>query len=69
MCYGSLKGTVCRTCADTDHKVEQVARLGGMKLLNTDLGTLSMSGLAPDESPAVRDTGTQELYALEVKLP
>jgi hypothetical protein len=41
-----------------------------MKLLNTDLGTLSMGGLAPDESPiAVRDTGTQELYALEVKLP
>ena len=54
----------------TDHKVEQAARLGEMKLLNTDLGTLSMSGLAPDESPvAVRDTGSQELYALEVKLP
>jgi len=54
----------------SDHKIEQVARLGDMKLLNTDLGTLSMGGLAPDESPiAVRDTGTQELYALEVKLP
>jgi serine/threonine protein kinase/dipeptidyl aminopeptidase/acylaminoacyl peptidase len=54
----------------TDHKTEQVARLGHMNLLNTDLGILLMSGLSPDDSPvAVRDTGTQELYALEVKLP
>jgi Tol biopolymer transport system component len=54
----------------SDHKTEQVARLGDLKLLNTGLGMLSMSGLAPDESPiAVRDTGSQELYALEVKLP
>ena len=54
----------------SDHKVEQVAKLGDPRLLNTDLGVMSMSGLAPDESPiAVRDTGTQELYALEVKLP
>jgi WD40 repeat protein len=52
-----------------DRKIERVVRLDQMKLLTTDLGTWTM-GLAPDESPLeVRDAGSQELYALDVKLP
>ncbi len=53
----------------SNHKIEQVVKVGDMSLLSTDLGTWSL-GLAPDDSPIeVRDAGNQELYALEVSLP
>ncbi len=58
--------TVCRVRI-SDHKVEQVVKLADMTLLTSDLG-LGSIGLAPDDSPiAVRDVGSQELYALEFK--
>jgi len=67
--YPSQGPTIYRVRV-SDHKTEEVAKLGDTKPLSTDLGTLSMIGLAPDESPiAVRDTSSQELYSLEVKLP
>jgi hypothetical protein len=48
----------------SDHKLEQVASLKDIRL-----GPPWM-GLAPDDSPLLlRDTGTQEIYALDVDFP
>jgi eukaryotic-like serine/threonine-protein kinase len=51
-----------------DHKLE---RLTSLKDLGRLAGTLgSWTGLAPDDSPiALRDIGTQEIYALDWEAP
>ena len=52
----------------SDHWLEQVADLRGMRLAQTAGGLLT--GLAPDDSPLVlRDTGNQEIYRLDLELP
>ena len=52
----------------SDHKVERVADLGDVRRALGSLGT--WAGLSPDDSPLLlRDTGTQEIYALDVDLP
>src|SRR5262249_12766646 len=50
----------------SDHRVERIANLKDIRRT----GTFSWGGLAPDDSPLLlRDTGTQEIYALDVDLP
>jgi serine/threonine protein kinase/dipeptidyl aminopeptidase/acylaminoacyl peptidase len=52
----------------SDHWLEQVAEIRGMRLAPTAGGLLN--GLAPDDSPLVlRDTGNQEIYRLDLDLP
>lgn len=52
----------------SDHKVERLASLKGMQRFWGDLG--SWTGLAPDDSPLlVRDTSSQEIYALDWQAP
>jgi Tol biopolymer transport system component len=52
----------------SDHKLEKVVSLKGMRLTIGDFGT--WCGLAPDDSPLVlRDVGSQEIYALDLQLP
>jgi Tol biopolymer transport system component/predicted Ser/Thr protein kinase len=52
----------------TDHSLEKVASLGGIRLAPTLGGNLT--GLAPDDSPlVVRNVGNQEIYALDLELP
>jgi Tol biopolymer transport system component len=52
----------------SDHKVEKVVSLKGMRLTIGDFGT--WCGLAPDDSPLVlRDVGSQEIYAIDLQLP
>jgi serine/threonine protein kinase/Tol biopolymer transport system component len=52
----------------SDHAVEKVATLRGLRREPGTFG--SWSGLAPDDSPlAVRDVGTQEIYALDWQAP
>lgn len=59
-------GAVLRTRI-TDHKTEQVADLKNMVITGRFGGGLS---LAPDDSPLLlRDTGTQDIYALDWELP
>jgi eukaryotic-like serine/threonine-protein kinase len=51
-----------------DHSLEKVASLEGIRLAPTLGGNLT--GLAPDDSPlVVRNTGNQEIYALDLELP
>ena len=51
-----------------DHSLEKVASLGAIRLAPTLGGNLT--GLAPDDSPlVVRNAGSQEIYALDLKLP
>jgi Tol biopolymer transport system component len=50
----------------SDHKVERIVSLKDTRRT----GLFSWAGLAPDDSPLLlRDTGTQEVYALDVDLP
>jgi Tol biopolymer transport system component len=52
----------------SDHKVERIANLKDVR--RTGLSGSTWAGLAPDDSPLLlRDTGTQEIYALDVDLP
>jgi hypothetical protein len=51
-----------------DHKVEEVVSLHDVKRTGVDGGF--WFGLTPDDSPIVlRDTGTQEIYALDWQEP
>ena len=51
----------------SDHKVERIANLKDIRRTGS-IGP--WAGLAPDDSPLLlRDTGTQEIYALDVDLP
>ncbi len=51
-----------------DRKVERVAGLKGLRRAENGFG--AWSGLAPDDSPLIlRDTGTQEIYALAWQAP
>ena len=48
----------------SDHKLERLVSLKGMRRLWGDLG--SWTGLAPDDSPLlIRDISSQEIYAIE----
>jgi serine/threonine protein kinase/Tol biopolymer transport system component len=50
----------------SDHKVEKVVSLKGIRLTIGDFGT--WCGLGPDDSPLVlRDVGSQEIYALDLQ--
>jgi Tol biopolymer transport system component/DNA-binding winged helix-turn-helix (wHTH) protein len=50
----------------SDHKLERLASLKGLQRFYTDLG--SWTGLAPDDSlMLVRDTSSQEIYALDLR--
>jgi eukaryotic-like serine/threonine-protein kinase len=52
----------------SDGKMEEVASLKGVRRAAGHFGP--WAGLAPDDSPLImRDTGTQEIYALDVTLP
>ena len=52
----------------SDHKLEKIASLKGIRLTIGTVGT--WCGLAPDDSPLLlRDVGTQEIYALDLQLP
>jgi Tol biopolymer transport system component len=52
----------------SDHKVEKVVSLKGIRLTIGDFGT--WCGLGPDDSPLVlRDVGSQEIYALDLQFP
>jgi eukaryotic-like serine/threonine-protein kinase len=51
----------------SDHKVERIADLRGIRLTISDYGT--WCGLGPDDSPLIlRDVGSQEIYALDLQL-
>jgi len=53
----------------SDHKLEQLVDLKGFHQAS-GAGDSGWVGLAPDDSPLVlRDTGTQEIYALDVDFP
>jgi eukaryotic-like serine/threonine-protein kinase len=57
---------ICRI-AISDHRLEQVASLKGMRQAITYGAWV---GLTPDDSPLVlRDTGIEEIYALDVDFP
>ena len=52
----------------SDHKLEKIASLKGIRLTIGAFGT--WCGLGPDDSPLVlRDVGTQEIYAPDLQLP
>jgi Tol biopolymer transport system component len=52
----------------SDHKVERIADLKDLRRAVGSFGP--WAGLAPDDSPLLlRDTSTQEIYALDVDLP
>jgi len=52
----------------SDHKLERVASLKGVRRFSGQFG--SWSGLAPDDSLLlVRDTSSQEIYALDWQAP
>jgi len=52
----------------SDHKLEKVVSLKGIRLTIGQVGT--WCGLGPDDSPLIlRDVGSQEIYALDVQLP
>lgn len=54
----------------SDHKVERVLSLEGFRRAESPFLEFPWMGLAPDDSPLLlRDTGTQEIYALDVVLP
>ena len=65
--YFEARGEYRRVSLNETHS-ELVATFGGLRLFNGRWGT--WSGLAPDGSPLfVRDTSSQEIYALDVILP
>jgi Tol biopolymer transport system component len=52
----------------SDHNLEKIVSLKGLRLTIGPFGT--WCGLAPDDSPLIlRDVGSQEIYALDLKLP
>jgi eukaryotic-like serine/threonine-protein kinase len=52
----------------SDHKLEKVVSLKGIRLTIGEVGT--WCGLAADDSPLIlRDVGSQEIYALDLHLP
>ncbi len=52
----------------SDRKVERIVSFKDIRRAAGSLG--SWGGLAPDDSPLLlRDTGSQEIYALDVDLP
>jgi Tol biopolymer transport system component len=52
----------------SDRKLEKIVSLKGMRLTIGSWG--AWCGLGPDDSPLVlRDVGSQEIYALDLKLP
>ena len=52
----------------SDHKLEKVVSLKGIRLTIGEVGT--WCGLAADDSPLIlRDVGSQEIYALDLQLP
>jgi hypothetical protein len=52
----------------SDHKLEKVVSLKGIRRTIGEVGT--WCGLAPDDSPLIlRDVGSQEIYALDLKPP
>jgi Tol biopolymer transport system component len=52
----------------SDHKLERLVSLKGVRRFWGELG--QWTGLAPDDSPLlVRDTSSQEIYALDFKAP
>ena len=52
----------------SDRKLEKVVSLKGIRLTIGEVGT--WCGLAPDNSPLIlRDVGSQEIYALDLRLP
>ena len=65
---GSATSPVFVRVRISDGKVEEVASLEDVRRAAGPFG--QWAGLAPDGSPLVlRDTGTQEIYALDVELP
>jgi hypothetical protein len=72
--FGSseLKGTTIwedRVCL-ADRKIQPITDMTASGNLVIDIGSLGWTGLAPDGSIlALRDIGTQEIYALDVKWP
>jgi len=54
----------------SDHKLERVMSLGGLRRAESANLTAPWMGLAPDDSLLLlRDTGTQEIYAFDVDFP
>jgi Tol biopolymer transport system component len=54
----------------TDHKRERIASLKDFRRAVTSFSSFTWSGLTPDGSPLLlRDTGTQEVYALDLQFP
>jgi hypothetical protein len=52
----------------TDHKLERIAGLKDFRRAVTSYSSATWSGLTPDGSPLLmRDTGTQEVYALDLE--
>jgi Tol biopolymer transport system component len=53
-----------------DHKLERIASLKDFRRAVTSFSNVTWSGLTPDGSPLLmRDTGTQEVYALDLESP
>jgi eukaryotic-like serine/threonine-protein kinase len=54
----------------SDHKLERVTNLEGLRRAESSVASFPWMGLAPDDSPILlRDNGTQEIYALDLQLP
>jgi hypothetical protein len=52
----------------SDRRLDWIARIKDLRRTDGTFGT--WSGLTPDDSPLlVRDTGTQEIYALDWQIP
>ncbi len=70
--FGFSKGTAKwegRVCL-ADRKIQPIADMDANGKLVNDIGSYGWTGLAPDGSIlALRDIGTQEIYALDVKWP
>jgi Tol biopolymer transport system component len=54
----------------SDHKLERVTNLEGLRRAESAVFSFPWMGLTPDDSPILlRDNGTQEIYALDLQLP
>jgi serine/threonine protein kinase len=54
----------------SDHKLERVTNLEGLRRAESAVFSFPWIGLTPDDSPILlRDNGTQEIYALDLLLP
>jgi Tol biopolymer transport system component len=54
----------------SDHKLERVTDLEGLRRAESSVSGWPWMGLTPDDSPILlRDNGTQEIYALDLQLP